>query len=114
VGWAQEYADEHMIAFNRSAATGDFAGFLARFADDASVRFENVPGAGVLEFTGRADYTAAYDRQPPDDQIDITGPVRDDEGTLVIPFAWRHHGSPGTLRLTLRSGQIQRMVVTFG
>jgi hypothetical protein len=114
VSWTQEYADEHTADFNRGVVTGDFARFLTRFADDATVRFENVPGAGVLEFTGREAYTAAYEHQPPDDQIDITGPVGDDEGTLVIPFAWRRDRSPGTLRLTLRGHQIERMVVTFG
>jgi SnoaL-like domain len=114
MSWAQRYADEHAAEFNRGVVTGDFAGFLTRFADDATVRFENVPGAGVLEFTGRDAYTAAYRRQPPDDQIDITGPVSGDEGALVIPFAWRGDRSPGTLHLTLRSGQIHCMVVTFG
>ena len=95
-------------------ASGDFGGFLAGFTDDAVVRFENVPGAGPLEFAGRAAYTAAYEQQPPDDQIDISEPARDDGGTVVIPFAWRRDGALGTMRLGARDGHIDRLTVTFG
>jgi hypothetical protein len=38
-----------VAACNDTVATGDFASFLARFDDDAVMRFENVPGVGVLE-----------------------------------------------------------------
>jgi hypothetical protein len=107
------FADEHVAAFNAAVASADFGGFLARLTDDAVVRFENVPGAGTLEFTGRAAYTAAYEQQPPDDQIDITAPPRADEGAIVIPFAWRRDGAQGTMRLSLRGGQVAGLIVTF-
>ncbi len=51
---------------------------------------------------------------PPDDQIDIAGPPREDDGAVVIPFAWRRDGSRGTMRLALANGSITRMTVTFG
>jgi hypothetical protein len=109
----EDLAAEHVAAFNDAVASGDFAAFLERFADDAVMRFENVPGAGVLEFPGRAAYAAAYARQPPDDQISIAGPVHDRDGTIVIPFVWRRDGTAGAMRLTLRDGRISRLVVAF-
>jgi hypothetical protein len=92
---------------------GDFAGFPARFADDARMRFEHVPGAGVLEFVGHAACASAFERQPPDDQIEITGPVSEQDGTIVIPFAWRRAAAAGLLRVTLIAGRVSRMVVAF-
>ena len=111
--WIQEFAYEHVEAFNSAVASGDFASFLARFDDDAVMRFENVPGVGVLEFAGRPACAAAYEQQPPDDQISIAGPVRDEGGTIVIPFVWRRDGASGVLHLTVLDRRIGRMVVTF-
>ena len=114
MSWASDFAREYTAAFNDSVTRGDFGALLARFADDASIRFENVPGAGVLEFTGRAAYTSAYEHRPPDDYIDVAGPVSEDGAAVVIPFVWRRDQAPGTLRITVAGGVIRRMVVTFG
>ena len=77
------------------------------------MRFENVPGVGVLEFAGRLACTAAYAQRPPDDQIGVAGTVSDEGGIIVIPFVWRRDGRRGVLRLTVNDGRISRMVVTF-
>jgi hypothetical protein len=87
---------------------------MKRFADDALMRFENVPGAGTLEFAGRPAIAAAYEQQPPDDQVDPAGPAREEDGAVVIPFAWRRDGAPGMMRLTVSDDRISRIVVTFG
>jgi steroid Delta-isomerase len=108
-----EFADAHVAAFNAAVRSGDFAGFLTGFEADAVIRFENVPGAGVLEFAGRSAYTAAYTAQPPDDQIDIAGPPGEQDGLLVIPFRWRRDGATGTMRLTRNGDRIAGMTVTF-
>lgn len=113
MSWVQGFADEHIAAFNSAVAARDFGGFLARFDDDALMRFENVPGVGVLEFAGRLAYTSAYELQPPDEQIDIKGSVRDEGGIVVIPFTWQRDGAPAVMRLTVRNGRISQMVVTF-
>lgn len=107
------FAASHIDAFNHAVAAADFGDFLTRFSDAAVLRFENVPGAGNLESSGRSAYTAAYAEQPPDDQIDIAGSVVEDGAVLVIPFAWRRDGSRGTMRLTTASGLIERMAVRF-
>jgi hypothetical protein len=117
-------AARHVSAFNDAVAAKNFSEFLCLFTDDAVIRFENAPGAGQLEFAGRAAYTKAYAEHPPDDQLDIRGlaePDEDGDG-VVVPFAWRRDGSPGTIRLTytkredddLDSRLVTRMTVTFG
>jgi hypothetical protein len=78
------------------------------------MRFENVPGVGIFEYVGPPAYTAAYAEQPPDDQLDIVGPVRDVGEILIIPFVWHRDGAPGLIRLTVGHGLITRMVATFG
>ena len=109
----QDFAHEHVAAFNRAVESRNFASFLKRFDDDAVMRFENVPGVGVIEFAGRQAFTAGYEEQPPDDRICIAAPVRNEGQTLVIPFTWLRDGAAGVLRLTLNRNRIVRMVVTF-
>jgi SnoaL-like domain len=123
-----ELGASHVAAFNQAVESADFDAFLATFADDATIRFENLP-AGELEFAGRPAYTAAYEQRPPDDQIDIAGPIgwvavepfagdaaadaAGDATEVIIPFAWRRDRASGTIRLLVASGLIQRMVVRF-
>lgn len=111
---ARESAERHVALFNECVRAEDFGLLLAEFTPDARVRFENVPGAGVLEFRGIQAIAAAYEQQPPDDQIDIAADPFEENGTLVVPFAWRADRSLGTMRLEYASGQLARMVVVFG
>lgn len=109
------FVADHLAVFNAGVASGDFSALLARFTDDAVVRFENVPGAGVLEFAGRDSYTSAYGANPPDDEIKMTGDPREEDGAIVIAFVWRRDKAPGVMRLTVNEDDlIKEMVVTFG
>ncbi len=109
------FVADHVAVFNAAVASGDFSPLLARLTDDAVVRFENVPGAGVLEFAGRDSYTAAYQTNPPDDQIEVTGEPREEEGAIVIGFVWRRDKAPGVMRLTVNDDDlISHMLVSFG
>jgi hypothetical protein len=110
----EDIAQDHITSFNDAVATGSFDDFVTRFSDDAVLRFENVPGAGTLEFAGLAAITAAYREQPPDDQIDIAGEVRDEANTIVVPFTWRRDRSPGVMHITREHERIVRMTVVFG
>jgi quercetin dioxygenase-like cupin family protein len=109
-----EFAADYVAVFNSAVASGDYAGLLERYADDAVLRFENVPPSGSsLEFAGRQAYTQAYEQQPPDDQIALTGEPREEDGHVVLDFAWSGDRSPGTLRLKVDAGLISAMTVTF-
>jgi quercetin dioxygenase-like cupin family protein len=110
-----EFAADYVAVFNSAVACGDYTGLLDRFADDAVLRFENVPPSGSsLEFAGRQAYTQAYAQQPPDNQIELTGEPREEDGQVVLDFAWRGDHLPGTLRLAVTAGLISAMTVTFG
>lgn len=108
------FALEHIAVFNTAVTRRDFAPLLARFTDDAIVRFENVPGAGVLEFSGRSELAAAYDANPPDDELEPAGDPVEEDGAVVVDFVWKRDPSAGALRLTVTDNDlISRMLVTF-
>jgi len=94
----------HVASFNAAVASRDYSEFLHLFADDAVIRFDNLPDGGALEFAGRDAYTDAYLQRPPEDEIDITGIAQAHGDELTVPFAWRHDGAPGALRLTYSPG----------
>lgn len=110
---AGDFAAAHVAAFNQAVTAGDFRDFLLRFADDAVIRFENLPGGVDLEFAGRAAYTKAYEEQPPDDHMDLAGPVSADGSRLAAPFAWRRDGGRGTMRIARADDLITAMTVVF-
>jgi hypothetical protein len=101
---AAAIASRHVTDFNDAVQAREFGGFLTLFTDGAVIRFENVPGAGTLEFAGRDAYTTAYLQQPPDDLIDIAGPVSVQDNAVTVPFRWRRDKARGTMRLTYRPG----------
>jgi hypothetical protein len=117
-------AARHVSAFNDAVTAKDFSYFLTLFTDAAVIKFENVPGAGQLEFAGRTAYTRAYTDQPPDDQIDITSTAAvDGSGAgIVVPFAWRRDDAPGTMRISYTASDgddlddrlVTAMTVVFG
>jgi hypothetical protein len=119
---AAALASRHVTEFNDAVEARAFGMFLTLFSDDAVIRFENVPAAGTLEFAGRDAYTSAYQQQPPDDQIDISGPVSPDGLSVTVPFTWRRDKEPGTMRLSYRPGDpedldewlVSAMTVIFG
>ncbi|QBR92019.1 nuclear transport factor 2 family protein [Nocardioides euryhalodurans] len=98
----------HVAAFDEAVASGDWASFATRFAEDAVLDFVGVPAG---PFVGRAAIAAAYDAQPPTDTMDLLG-VETDGDVDVARFVWRAGGT-GTMRFTWRDGTIARLVVAF-
>ena len=103
--------DEHVRRFNDGVRSGDFAPMLENFADDATMEFEGVP---VGPFHGRDEIEHAYREQPPDDELDVLD-VREEANTVIAGYAWRREPDKraGELRLTIDSGLVRRLVVTF-
>jgi len=102
--------DEHVRLFNNAVESGIWTSFVEQFAEDAVLEFVGPP---VGPFTGRAVIRDAYVHNPPDDKIDLDGPVGIDSAELVVPYKWVSTGATGTLRVTERAGRIVRLVVTF-
>jgi mannose-6-phosphate isomerase-like protein (cupin superfamily) len=115
MSWVPSFAADYVATFNTAVGTGDFSSLLARWTDDAVMRFENVPPTGgTLEFTGRPAYTSAYQENPPDDQIDLAGEPTEENGCVIVGFTWRRGQAPGVMRLTVADGLISNVLVTFG
>ena len=84
---------------------------LAGFAPGAELVFEGVP---VGPFVGRDAIAEAYRAQPPDDEVRLLGPVREQGGALVADYGWAREGTrAGRMLVTPRDGAIARLVVTF-
>jgi steroid Delta-isomerase len=103
--------DEHVKRFNAGVRSGDFGPMLENFADDATMAFEAVP---VGPFVGKDAIAQAYREQPPDDELDVLD-AREDGDTILAGYAWRREPDvrAGELRLTVDSGRIVQLVVTF-
>ena len=101
--------DEHIAEFNAAVATGEWAGFVERFAESARMEFTGVP-AGPYE--GRAAIAEAYRSSPPDDTMAVLD-LRSTDWTDTVRFQWSRGGT-GTLWLAwTRRGLVNRLVVDF-
>jgi hypothetical protein len=102
--------ESHVARFNEGVRSGDWEPMLARFADDAELRFENVPAG---PFAGLDAIRQGYLTEPPDDEIRLLG-IQDDErdARVTAAFAWMRGGT-GRLVLEHDGGAIARLVVIF-
>ena len=105
----RELVDRHVRAFNHGVRSGDWEPMLAGLADDAELRFENVP---VGPFSGIGEIRRAYLEQPPDDELRLLGSQDNDEHTAVAAFAWLRGGT-GRLVIEHDRGAITRLTVVF-
>jgi RimJ/RimL family protein N-acetyltransferase len=102
---------DYVMVHNECVRTGHWAALADWFTEDAELVFESVP---VGPFSGRAEIAAAYDVQPPDDEVVIFA-VEEEEGRLVARYGWlREPGKEaGRMLVTPRNGKIERLIVTF-
>jgi steroid delta-isomerase len=106
----RELMQSHVRAFNFGVQTKEWGTMLARFADDAELRFDGIP---VGPFIGIEAIRKAYDEEPPDDEIVLLGIQDDPERQVVVAgFAWQE-GGPGRLVLEHDRGVITRLTVIF-
>jgi len=109
------FVAEYIAVFNTAVASGDYGPLLARYADDAVLRFENVPpDAASLEFSGRQAIAEAYVQNPPDDQIALTGDPASAGAHVTVAFAWLRDQSTGVLDFVLHGELISALTVIFG
>jgi hypothetical protein len=102
---------DHVERFNAAVSSGDFEPMLSHYADDAELVFVGVP---VGPFHGRDAIVAAYRTRPPDDELLLLD-EREERGELVGGYAWKREPGVrgGELRLTVRDGRTERVVVSF-
>ena len=101
--------ERHVAGFNHAVRTQDFGAFVAAFAEDAAMRFTNVPAG---PFQGRAAIAAAYAAQPPTDTMTVAGVEEVDPQTARVRFDWDAGGS-GTMVLRWRDEQVADLEIAF-
>jgi steroid Delta-isomerase len=101
----------HVRRFNDAVRSRDFSEMVAGFAPEAEMAFEGVP---VGPFVGREAIAAAYENQPPDDEVHLLGLPRVRGEAVESDYAWTGDGRlAGRMILTANEGLITRLVVTF-
>jgi RimJ/RimL family protein N-acetyltransferase len=102
---------DYVMVHNECVRTGDWQPLGEWFADEAVLEFQGVP---VGPFHGRGAILAAYDAQPPDDEV-LVFDVREEDRQVVASYGWsREPGKvAGRMILMLRSRRIGKLVVTY-
>ena len=102
---------DHVERFNAGVRSGDFGPMLENFRDDAEMEFRGIP---VGPFAGKDAIAAAYREQPPDDELRVLE-QREADGGVEARYAWLADPDvpAGELLLTVESGLIRKLVVTF-
>ena len=102
---------DYVMVHNDCVRTGDWKPLAEWFTEDAELAFEGVP---VGPFNGRQAIAAAYDAQPPDDEVVIFG-TGENAGQIVAGYGWlKEPGKQaGRMLVTPRDGKIQKLIVTF-
>jgi steroid Delta-isomerase len=102
---------DYVLVHNECVRTGDWEPLAEWFTEDAELAFEGVP---VGPFNGREAIAAAYDAQPPDDQVVIFG-TGENAGQIVAGYGWlKEPGKQaGRMLVTPRDGKVQKLTVTF-
>lgn len=106
---AQNAARLHVRRFNEAVRSGEWREFADAFADDAVMRFTNVP---VGPFVGRDAIARGYLEQPPDDTMTVQSVDETAPDTVRVRFRW-DAGGDGTMRLRRRDGLIFDLAITF-
>jgi SnoaL-like domain len=103
--------DRYIEAHNAAVRSGDWGPFAEWFTDDAEVRFEGVP---VGPFRRRDGIRAAYEAQPPDDEVEIRN-VREEGDRMLADYGWKADEGvrAGELRITWDGDRISELVITF-
>jgi steroid delta-isomerase len=102
---------DYVMVHNECVRTGEWGLLADWFTDDAQLAFEGVP---VGPFAGREAIAAAYDAQPPDDEVVIFA-TEEIDAAIVARYGWLHEPGKraGRMLLTPRDGKIERLIVTF-
>ncbi len=102
---------DYVMVHNECVRTGDWEPLSGWFAEDAELAFVGVP---VGPFHGREAIAAAYDAQPPDDEVVIFGTEENGE-EIVARYGWlKEPGKQaGRMLVTPREGKVQKVIVTF-
>jgi steroid delta-isomerase len=101
--------ERHCELFNDSVRTGEWAPFVATFAEDARLSFTNVP---VGPFIGRQQIAVAYAERPPTDTMTLEAVEELDPQTARVQFSW-DAGGYGSMLIRWRGDELTVLEVSF-
>ena len=90
--------ERHVELFNAAVSSGDYDPFLATFADDAVMRFDDLP---LGPFIGRKAIAEAYATQRPSDTMALIGMQEVGKDAVTAAFEW-DAGGTGSIYLRFR------------
>jgi len=93
--------ERHVELFNEAVSTGDYHPFLATFADDAVMRFDDFP---LGPFVGRPAIAEAYASQPASDTMALIDMEEIGTDAVKASFEW---DAGGTGQMYLRWNHTQ-------
>ena len=107
---AVDLLHEYVARHNQGVRTGDWEPLGECFVDDGCLELE---GAPVGSFVGREAIVGAYRARPPDDEVRILV-AEERPGGAEAGYSWAADPKRrvGRMLVTLRGGEIERLVVT--
>jgi steroid delta-isomerase len=101
--------ERHVELFNDAVRTGDYDPYLETFADNAVMRFDDIP---VGPFRGKSEIAEAYATQPPSDTIALIDMQKVGGDGVKAAFEW-DAGGTGQMFLRWDSGRLVEFVMVF-
>ena len=101
--------ERHVELFNQAVSTGDYNPFLATFADDAVMRFDDFP---LGPFVGRPAIAEAYASQPPADTMALIDMEEIGTDAVKASFEW-DAGGTGQMYLRWKQTQVIELSIVF-
>ena len=101
---------QYVREFNRGVREGTWSQLAEWFTRDAVLEFVGPP---VGPFVGRLAIAAAYEANPPDDEIELAGPPSVLGVVTTVPYRWCTSRTGGTMQFTEQDELVQRLRVVF-
>jgi hypothetical protein len=107
-GGLRALLERHVELFNEAVSTGDYGLFLATFADDAVMRFDDYP---LGPFVGRPAIAEAYASQPANDTMALIDMEEIGTDAVKASFEW---DAGGTGEMYLRWSKAKLVELSIG
>ncbi len=101
--------ERHVELFNEAVSSGDYDPFLATFADDAVMSFDDIP---MGPFVGRPAIAEAYATQPPSDTMALIDMEELGTDAVKASFEW-DAGGTGQMYLRWSKAKLVELSIAF-
>lgn len=101
--------ERHVELYNEAVGSGDYTAFLATFADNAVMRFDDLP---VGPFHGRDEIAQAYATQPPTDTMALIDMQEIGQDGVKASFEW-DAGGTGEMILRWDGDRVVELTIAF-